>query len=220
MTSARVIVTALLLVLATLSATTEQRDPHPRLFPPEHLSLLEGPDRDEWQQPERLMDHLGIFTGARVADVGAGGGWFTIRLAERVGQNGVVYAEDIQLQMIELIDRRMAREGRRNVQTILGTPSDTRLNPPGDLNAVIMVDTYPQIREPVKLLKSIAAALAPKGKLGIVDFRPDGSGGPGPDISERISADVVKQQAAAAGLTLLADEQFLKYQYFLVFGRQ
>lgn len=164
------------------------------------------------------MDHLQIFTGARVADVGAGGGWFTIRLADRVGSNGSVYAEDIQQQMIDLIHRRVEREGKTNVHPILGTPSDPRL--PSELNAVLMVDTYPQIREPILLLKSIAASLAPKGKLGIVDFRPDGSGGPGPDVSERISADVIKQQAAAAGLTLVGDEQFLKYQYFLIFGKK
>jgi 2-polyprenyl-3-methyl-5-hydroxy-6-metoxy-1,4-benzoquinol methylase len=103
--------------LATAVGIGQQREPHSRLFPPSQLGLLEGPDRDEWQQPERVMDDLQIFTGARVADVGAGGGWFTIRLAERVGQNGVVYAEDIQPQMIELIERRVAREGWKNVQT-------------------------------------------------------------------------------------------------------
>jgi len=116
-----------------------------------------------------------------------------------------------------LIDRRVKREGLTNVRTKLGTATDPRL--PEGLNAVLMVDTFPQIREPQLVLKSIAASLAPNGKLGIVDFRPDGSGGPGPDLSERIAADVVKKHAAAAGLKLIGDEQFLKYQYFLIFGR-
>ena len=173
---------------ASLSAQAGPRQAHVKLFPPDQLGLLEAPDRDEWQQPDRIMDALGIAEGSRVADLGAGGGWFTIRLAERVGPNGTVYAEDIQLKMIELIDRRISREGRRNVQTILGTPTDTRLNPPGNLDAVIMVDTYPQIGEPLQVLKSIAMALAPKGKLGIVDFRPDGTGGPGPDLAELVRA--------------------------------
>ena len=72
--------------------------------------MLEGPDRDAWQRPEKIMDELRIAEGSVVADLGAGGGWFTVRLAHRVGPNGVVYAEDIQPQMIEAIKRRVARD--------------------------------------------------------------------------------------------------------------
>jgi len=188
-----------------------------RLFAPEELGLLEGPDRDEWQKPEEVMDRLEIGEGARVADIGAGGGWFTIRLARRVTRSGVVYAEDIQQAMIDSIYRRVGREGLSNVRTILGTPGDPRL-PPG-LDAVLMVDTYPQIPDPVAVLRHIAAALAPNGKLGVVDFKPDGSGGPGPALEERVSADVVKRHAAAAGLALRSHETFLRYQYLLIFVR-
>ena len=92
-------------------ATGEQRRQHGRLFPPEDLGLLEGPDRDAWQRPDQIMDALRIAEGSVVADLGAGGGWFTIRLARRVGPNGMVYAEDIQRQMIEAIER--ARRARR-----------------------------------------------------------------------------------------------------------
>src|SRR5690349_2658749 len=87
-----------------------QKPPHARLFLPEELGVLEGPDRDDWQQPDRVMDLLGISDGSKVADIGAGGGWFTVRLARRVGPNGRVYAEDIQKPMIETIDRRVKRE--------------------------------------------------------------------------------------------------------------
>src|SRR6186713_421871 len=83
------------------SDSQRQRDKHARLFPPEQLGLLEAAGRDEWQEPDKVMDSLGIADGSRVADIGAGGGWFTIRLARRVGPNGVVYAEDIQPEMIE-----------------------------------------------------------------------------------------------------------------------
>ena len=79
----------------------------PRLFPPQDLGLLEAPDRDDWNKPDLIMDALGIADGAVVADLGAGGGWFTVRLARRVGPNGVVYAQDIQPQMIEAINRRV-----------------------------------------------------------------------------------------------------------------
>lgn len=207
----------LAVAVAARPAAGQQRDTHARLFPPEQLGLLEGPDRDEWQQPDRVMDALGIFDGARVADVGAGGGWFTIRLAHRVGPTGQVFAEDIQPQMIESIGRRVAREGLRNVRTVLGTPDDPRL--PAGLHAVLMVDTYPQIANPVALLRRIAASLAPTGKLGIIDFTLDGAGGPGPHPAERISPEVIKAHAAAAGLRLVAHETFLKYQYLLIFAR-
>lgn len=163
------------------------------------------------------MDLLGIFDGAQVADIGAGGGWFTERLAKRVGPNGLVYAEDIQPEMIESIRRRVERHGLKNVRPVLGTPVDPML--PRGLNAVLMVDTYPQIPEPVALLRKVADALAPNGKLGIVDFKPNGSGGPGPALEERVAPDVIKGHAAAAGLKLLSHETFLRYQYFLIFGK-
>jgi predicted methyltransferase len=201
--------------LAAGSGGVAQTGHLPR-FPPENLGLLEGPDRDDWQQPDEVMDHLGIADGARVADIGAGGGWFTVRLARRVGPNGVVYAEDIQRQMIESIARRVKREGLSNVQTILGTPADPRL--PNGLHAVLMVDTYTQLAEATALLTHIAGALAPNGRLGIVDFKGDGAGGPGPPLEDRISPDTVKAHAAAAGLKLIGEETFLRYQYFLIFG--
>ena len=207
----------LAVTLSSAGVASQQAKTKARLFAPEELGLLEGPDRDEWQQPDQVMDHLEIAEGARVADIGAGGGWFTIRLARRVGPNGVVYAEDIQPQMIESIDRRVKRELLTHVKTILGTPSDPNL--PAGLDAVLMVDTYPQIadRDATALLKRIAQALGPNGKLGIVDFKPDGSGGPGPPLEERVSPDVVKAHAAAAGLTLRSHEKFLRYQYLLIF---
>jgi cyclopropane fatty-acyl-phospholipid synthase-like methyltransferase len=95
---------------------------HGRLFPPADLGLLEAPDRDVWQRPDRIMDALQIGEGSMVADLGAGGGWFTIRLARRVGPNGKVFAQDIQPEMIGAIQRRVAREGLSGrVQPVLGT---------------------------------------------------------------------------------------------------
>src|SRR5512143_186121 len=94
-------VAAVLLAVASLQTRAQQRTLHRLLFPPQDLGLLEGPDRDAWQKPDRIMDALGIADGSAVADLGAGGGWFTIRLARRVGPNGLVYAEDIQTQMLE-----------------------------------------------------------------------------------------------------------------------
>jgi ubiquinone/menaquinone biosynthesis C-methylase UbiE len=207
-----------ILAAASTLAVSAQRGTGGRLFAPADLGLLETPDRHEWQQPTRIMDALGIADGDRVADIGAGGGWFTIRLARQVGPNGVVYAEDIQPLMIESIDRRARREGLANVRPILGTPEDPKL--PANLTAVLMCDVYPQLQHPVSLLKHIAAALAPNGLLGVVDFRMDGAGGPGPPLAERVAPEVVERDAALAGLELRRRETFLKYQYFLVFGRR
>src|SRR5437016_4651310 len=90
---------------AAEQGTTRTSSKRPRLFPPEDLGLLEAPDRDDWNKPDLIMDALGIADGGVVADLGAGGGWFTIRLARRVGPNGIVYAEDIQPLMIEAMNR-------------------------------------------------------------------------------------------------------------------
>ena len=96
-------------MLACVAATTiaAQQDRGRRLFPPEELGVLEGADRDAWQKPDLIMDALRIGDGSVVADVGAGGGWFTVRLARRVGPNGKVYAEDIQPEMLAAIRRRV-----------------------------------------------------------------------------------------------------------------
>lgn len=190
---------------------------HSRLFPPTELGALEGPDREDWQQPERMMDALRIGEGSVVADLGAGGGWFTVRLARRVGPNGRVYAEDVQPQMIEAITRRVQREALRNVVPRLGTHDDPKL-PGGGVDVVLMVDTYNEVEARVALLRNIARALKPDGRLGIVNFKKDG-GGPGPDIEERVDADEVIRDANAAGLRLHSRETFLRYQYFLVFER-
>jgi ubiquinone/menaquinone biosynthesis C-methylase UbiE len=163
------------------------------------------------------MDALGIADGAVVADVGAGGGWFTVRLARRVGPNGLVLAEDVQRQMIESIDRRVQREGLRNVRTVLGRDEDPRL-PRDALDAVLIVDAYHEVQNRIGLLRNIRDALKPSGRLGIVDFRSDG-GGPGPPLDERVDPSAVVTDADAAGLRLLAHETFLPYQYLLVFGR-
>ena len=192
----------------------QERVPHGRLFPPEDLGMLEGPDRDAWQQPEEVMDALGIADGARVADLGAGGGWFTVRLARRVGPNGRVYAEDIQPQMIESIGRRVSREGLTNVVTVLGTPSDPKL--PAELDAVLIVGTYPEVTDPVTLLRNVSKSLKQNGRVGIIDFRLEG-GGPGPPLDERVEPSAVIGDAEQAGLRLLAREEFLTYQYLLIF---
>jgi ubiquinone/menaquinone biosynthesis C-methylase UbiE len=205
---------AILIALAALAAPAIAQ--HARLFPPENLGMLEGPDRDAYQQPDQIMDALQIAEGSVVADLGAGGGWFTVRLARRVGPNGKVYAEDIQSQMISVIERRVQREELPWVVTVLGTQVDTKI-PPSTLDAALMVDAYAEFEQPVALLRNIGRSLKPHGTLGIVNYKKDG-GGPGPPMEERVDAEKVIADATAAGLELRKRESFLRYQYMLIFG--
>ncbi len=207
---------AAFLAAALLLTSANAVAQHTRLFRPEDLGQLEGPDRELWQRPEQIMDSLFIGEGSTVADLGAGGGWFTIRLARRVGPNGKVYAEDVQSQMIHAIDGRVRGEGLHNVETVLGTQPDPRL-PTNTLDAVLIVDAYREMEQPITLLRNVAHALKPSGLIGIVDFTKEGSG-PGPTLEERVDPDRVIHDAESAGLELRRREGFLRYQYLLIFG--
>lgn len=195
--------------------STSQTKPKGRLFPPQDLGLIQAPDREQWQKPDLIMDGLLIAEGSVVADLGAGGGWFTVRLARRVGPNGLVYGEDIQPEMIEAIERRVQDEGLQNVRTVLGTPTDPRL--PSNVDAVLIVDVYDEIDDPVAVLKSVARYMKAQGRLGIVDFNP-GGGGPGPDPDKRVDAQTVIDDAARAGLQLMSREAVPPFQFMLVFS--
>jgi SAM-dependent methyltransferase len=218
------ILIGLLAVAAYAEAPATMQEPlapgEGRLFPPTDLGLLESPDRAAWQKPDQIMDALRIAENAKVADVGAGSGYFTVRLARRVGPNGVVYAEDIQPPMLESIKRRVGREGLKNVVTVLGTATDAKL-PKGALDAVLIVDVYPEVGDDarrIRLLRHLADALKPQGRIGIVNYKP-GEGGPGTDPPQRrLDSDVVEAEVKAAGLRVL-DRTNLPFQYLLVVGR-
>jgi len=191
---------------------------NPRLFAPQDLGLLEPPDREAWQKPDQVMDALRVAEGTTVADLGAGGGWFTMRLARRVGRFGRVYAVDVQRLMIEAIERRVEREGLNNVTAILGEYDNPKLPPDARTDAVLIVDAFHEMEDPVRLLTNVARTLKPHGRIGIIDYR-EGDGGPGPDAAERVPPSVVISQASAAGLRLIEQQNFLPYQYFLIFGK-
>jgi predicted methyltransferase len=203
------------------SGLREQAAPKRKLFEPNDLGLLDAPDRDQWQKPELIMDALGIADGSVVADLGAGGAWFTLHIARRVGPNGVVYAEDIQPAMLQVIGQRMQVENLLNVRPVLGTPSDPRL--PKGLDAALIVDSYHEMDDTanpaqvVTLLRNIARSLKPQGRLGIVDFKP-GGGGPGPAPDQRVDPQSVIEAAKAAGLELISREEIPPFLFLLVFG--
>lgn len=213
------LVLAVGLVQAPAQSQSQQRQQHGKLFPPENLPELEGPDRDVWQRPDQIMDALNIAEGSVVADLGAASGWFTIRLAERVGPNGKVYAEDIQPQMIEVIKRRVRRENFSDrIETRLGSEEDPFVQPVLPLDAVLINDAYHEMERPVAMLRNAAKALKPEGRLGIVEFTKTG-GGPGPEMDQRVDPERVIREASEAGLQLIGRPNMLRYQYMLVFAK-
>ena len=213
-------IVALALSLAAV-VSAQQPKPSGRLFGTQDLGLLEAPDREQWQKPDQIMDAIGVAEGSKVAELGAAGGWFTLQLAERVGPNGRVYAEDIQRAMLDGISRRMQSENLTNVTTVLGTPSDPHL--PSGLDAALISDAFHEMDVPedrmlvVTLLRNVARSLTPQGRLGIVDWTP-GNGGPGPAADHRVDPKRVIAVANAAGLQLIKREDFPPFVFLLVFG--
>jgi ubiquinone/menaquinone biosynthesis C-methylase UbiE len=214
-------VAALASLLVNLAAAPQAQQPpaspsHGRLFPPIDLGLLESPDRAAWQKPEQIMDVLHVADGSKVADIGAGAGWFTIHLARRVGPNGVVYSQDVQREMLEAIKRRVQREGLQNVQTTRGEGSNPNL-PVAGLDAIVVVDAYQEVEDRVTFLQNLARALKPNGLIGVVNWKP-GRGGPGPPENARVDKVSVTADVRAARLRIV-DEETLPYQYMLVLAK-
>jgi predicted methyltransferase len=202
--------------VATQAAPESQAAKAKRLFPPQRLGEIEAPDRVQWNKPDLIMDALNIADGSIVADLGAGGGWFTVRLAQRVGPKGLVYAEDIQRLMIEAIKRRVQRDNLTNVHTVLGTTKDSGL--PRGLDAIVIMGAYNEMEDPVSLLKDAAASLKPQGRIGVVEYTA-GAGGPGPEPDQRVSPETVIKGATAAGLTVISQQPIPPFMYMIILGK-
>ncbi len=176
------------------------------------LSIFENADRAKNLQIDRVMDILRITPGKAVADIGAGGGWFTVRAARRVGVNGIVYAEDINPQYIGSIERRAIKEQLSNVKPTLGTPDDPKLLP-GSIDAVLLLKVYHEIAEPRRFLNNLKPALMPGARIGIIDR--NGTGG-----DHGLNQAVLEKEMSAAGFREVEHYDFTKadgQDYFLVF---
>jgi predicted methyltransferase len=192
--------------------------------------LPRGPDasewekRDAWQRPAEVMDALGIRAGQTVADVGAGGGYFTFHLALRVGPTGKVYAEDISDDQLQKIRQQVAREGLTQVETLLGTESDPKL-PPGALDAILVVLAYHEMRDYDAMLGALNRALKPGGLLAIIDDEADPSEARSVSASRhKIAKPFVLEDAARNGLRFLREEKGFESEpyhnwFFLIFQR-
>jgi len=127
-----------------------------------------GPQRDAWQRPGEVLDELGIHAGSAVADVGCGRGYFTFKLAERVGPQGKVYAEDIDKDVLESIRKEAKAKDMTQVSAIAGTEDDVSL-PPSSLDVVLAVNTFHEWQHYDQMLQGVYKALKPGGLFGLID---------------------------------------------------
>jgi precorrin-6B methylase 2 len=181
-------------------------------------SWLERPERAEEERPERVLAALDLKPGMVVADVGAGSGYYSSRMAERVGTNGTVYAVDVQPEMIEILRLQMKRQHVTNVEAILGTETDPRL-PPAKLDLAIMVDVYHELEYPYEMLASIAKALKPGGRVVFVEYRGDDPAVPIKALHTMTEAQV-RKEAAVQPLEWVRTVRDLPWQHIIVFRKR
>lgn len=173
---------------------------------------FDDPARDAWQMPDRVIQALTLPSTASVADIGAGTGYFTVRLAKAVPA-GTVYAVDIEPAMIEHIRKRAASAHLGNVTAVVATPDNAKLPKPVDV--VMVVDTYHHIPDRTSYFRDLKRSLTPSGRVAIIDFRKDSPEGPPPQF--RFEADQIMGEMKQAGFMLDAKHDFLPRQHFLVF---
>ncbi len=177
------------------------------------LSIFEDPKREEKLQLQRVMDVLKIKEGSGVADIGAGSGWFTVRAARRVGSAGAVFAVEINPEYVAHIESRAKQESLPQVRAVLGREDDPLL-PAASVDAVLILKTYHEIAEPVRLMRNLRKSLRRGALVGIID-----RAGRGDDHG--LDAAKVIAEVERAGYALVEQHDFVKpdgMDYFLVFG--
>jgi predicted methyltransferase len=194
----------LLIVVLSLSGCTELT-----------YQRVDDPSRDVWQKPQGVVEKLSIARGSRVADLGAGEGYFTWHLAKAVGARGTVYAVDIEENAINTIFKEMVARGTPNVRPVRAEPHDPRLPEPVDL--VFSCDTYHQMNDRVAYFRSLASSLRPGGRVAILDFRPRGfiSG----LFGHRLEKEAVRREMEDAGYLLVDDYDLIDRQHFQIFAK-
>ena len=174
--------------------------------------VFDDPARDAWQKPHEVIQELSLAPDARVADLGAGTGYFSARLANMLPQ-GRVYAVDIEPDMVKYLGERAKREGLKNLVPVAAAPDDPRL--PEKVDLVLLVDVYHHIEDRVSYFRKLRAALRPGGRVAIIDFRLDSP--EGPPRASRIGPEAAVAEMVAAGYSVAAEHAFLPRQYFLIF---
>jgi arsenite methyltransferase len=212
----------LTLLILPVSATAQdavQRDEHEmhRLHsdPKAYIGALEDPKRDAYQKPQEVMAALGIKPGEVIADIGAGSGYFTFRLALHVGDKGKVYAVDVSPDMILHVNRRIRELKVNNVVSILADPDDPLL-PDRSVNRFFFSESWHHIENQAKYLSLMKRMLKPGGEIVMIDFQKKELP-VGPPLQMRIAREDLIKQMESNGFRLKKEHTFLPYQYFLVF---
>jgi SAM-dependent methyltransferase len=183
-----------------------------------YISMLERESRDEMQHPEKVMKALAIQPGDAVADVGAGSGYFTVRVAAAVGSEGRVIATDIRQEMLDYISARLEDGDIRNVELLKVEPDDPGL-PDGAVDLVLMVDVMHYVKKRTEYARRLKAALAPGGRIAIVDFRydPEAQREFAPAPEQQVPRETLDREMAEAGLEVAEDHDFLPEQYLVIY---
>ncbi|MGO9484336.1 MAG: class I SAM-dependent methyltransferase [Rhodomicrobium sp.] len=176
---------------------------------------FDNPERDSWQKPEEVVDALNLKPGSSVADIGAGTGYFAVRIAKRASQ-GKVFAADIEPDMVRYLGERAGREHLANIVPVQAGADAANLPEPVDL--ILVVDTYHHIGNRIEYFAKLQASLRPGGRLVIIDFKADSPNGPPPQ--HRIPPERAAEELRAAGYTLSETHTILPRQYFLVFQKR
>jgi len=176
---------------------------------------LDRPERESEEAPSKAIATLDLEPGLVVADIGAGSGYYSVRLARAVGERGRVYATDIQPEMLALIKKKVDAEELSNVELVLGTETDPRL-PAGAVDLVLMVDVYHELAAPQTMLRALKRALKPAGRLVLIEFRKESSWVP---IREehKMSVREARLELEAEGYTFDRVIDVLPWQHILVF---
>ena len=180
--------------------------------PEQWAKSFDDPARDAWQMPDKVIAALKLKPGQVVADLGAGTGYFTVRLA-RSPAAPKVYGVDIEPSMVNYIRERLAKEGLKNVVAVQASEDNANLPEPVDV--VLIVDTYHHIGNREVYFRRLGKSLKPGGRVAIIDFRPDAPDGPPKEF--RFAPQKVKAEMAAAGYALAEQLDFLPRQQFLIF---
>jgi protein-L-isoaspartate O-methyltransferase len=175
---------------------------------------LERAEREQEEAPSKAIEALELKPGMVIADIGAGSGYYTSRLAKKVAPSGRVYATDIQPGMIELLNRRVTGEGLTNVETILGAMDDPRL-PPASIDLAIMVDVYHELQQPQVFLQRLRPAFKPGGRLVLLEFRKEDPPVPILEVHKMSVADV-KAELEAEGFAIERVINVLPWQHIIV----
>ena len=209
---------ALVMVAGVLVEAQRRHPVSGRIFAPVMgvggAGWLERAEREDEEAPSKAIEALDLKPGMVVADIGAGSGYYTSRIARRVGPAGRVYATDIQQGMIDILNRRIKNEGLGNVTTILGGMDDPRL-PPASIDLAIMVDVYHELQQPQLFLQRLKPAFKPDGRLVLLEFRKEDPKVPILEV-HKMSVAEVKQEMEAEGFVIDRVIDVLPWQHIIV----